>query len=96
MFAVLLMFAGWFLADANERPELQATVHITFLLTAIAWLILPAVIFLSCWALPEDIRIRSLHTVVTKPARRLEIVIGRMAGMGMARGRRTRASTGTR
>ncbi len=83
VFAVLLMFAGWFLADANERPELQATVHITFLLTAIAWLILPAVIFLSCWALPEDIRIRSLHTVVTKPARRLEIVIGRMAGMGI-------------
>ena len=83
VFAILLMFAGWFLADANERPELQVSVHVTFLLTAIAWLILPAVIFLSCWALPEDIRIRSLHTVVTKPARRLEIVIGRMAGMGI-------------
>jgi hypothetical protein len=83
VFAVLLMFAGWFLADANERPELQVNVHVTFLLTAIAWLILPAVIFLSCWALPEDIRIRSLHTVVTKPARRIEIVMGRMAGMGL-------------
>jgi len=83
VFAVLLMFAGWFLTDTNSRPELQVSIHVTFLLTAIAWLILPAVIFLSCWALPEDIRIRSLHTVVTKPARRLEIVIGRMAGMGI-------------
>jgi hypothetical protein len=83
LFAVLLMFAGWFIADANERPELQVSVHVTFLLTAISWLILPAVMFLSCWALPEDIRIRSLHTVVTKPARRLEIVIGRMAGLGV-------------
>lgn len=83
VFAVLLMFAGWFLTDSNSRPELQVSIHVTFLLTAIAWLILPAVIFLSCWALPEDIRIRSLHTVVTKPARRIEIVIGRMAGMGM-------------
>lgn len=83
VFAILLMFAGWFLADANERPELQVNVHVTFLLTAIAWLILPAVMFLSCWALPEDIRIRSLHTVVTKPARRLEIVMGRMLGMGL-------------
>jgi len=83
VFAILLMFAGWFLADANERAELQVNVHVTFLLTAIAWLIVPAVIFLSCWALPEDIRIRSLHTVVTKPARRLEIVIGRMLGMGL-------------
>jgi len=83
IFAILLMFAGWFIADANDRPELQVSVHVTFLLTAISWLILPAVIFLSCWALPEDIRIRSLHTVVTKPARRLEIVIGRMAGLGV-------------
>lgn len=83
VFAVLLMFAGWFLTDSNSRPELQVSIHVTFLLTAIAWLILPAVIFLSCWALPEDIRIRSLHTVVTKPARRIEIVIGRMAGMGV-------------
>ena len=83
VFAVLLMFAGWFLADANERPELQVNMHVTFLLTSIAWLILPAVMFLSCWALPEDIRIRSLHTVVTKPARRLEIVVGRMLGMSL-------------
>lgn len=83
MFAVLLMFAGWFITDSNGRAELQVSVHVTFLLTAISWLILPAVIFLSCWALPEDIRIRSLHTVVTKPARRLEIVMGRMAGLGL-------------
>lgn len=83
VFAILLMFAGWFLADANERADLQVNVHVTFVLTSIAWLILPAVIFLSCWALPEDIRIRSLHTVVTKPARRLEIVAGRMFGMAL-------------
>ncbi|MFP6767940.1 MAG: hypothetical protein VB859_07210, partial [Planctomycetaceae bacterium] len=32
--------------------------------------------------LPEDIRNRSLHTVVTKPARKTEIVIGRVVGFG--------------
>ena len=83
VFAVLLMFAGWFIADSNERPELQVQVHVTFLLKSIAWLIVPAVMFLSCWALPEDIRIRSLHTVVTKPARRLEIVLGRFFGLSV-------------
>ena len=82
VFAVLLMFAGWFISDANERAELQVNVHITFVLRTIAWLILPAVIFLSCWGIPEDIRLRSMHTVVTKPARRLEIVLGRMIGFG--------------
>lgn len=82
VFAVLLMFAGWFISDANDRAELQVNVHITFVLRTIAWLILPAVIFLSCWGIPEDIRLRSMHTVVTKPARRLEIVLGRMLGFG--------------
>lgn len=82
VFAVLLMFAGWFISDANARPEMQVNVHITFVLTTIAWLILPAVIFLSCWGIPEDIRLRSMHTVVTKPARRVEIVMGRMLGFG--------------
>jgi hypothetical protein len=83
VFAVLLMFAGWFIADSNERPELQVQVHIAFLLKAIAWLMLPAVIFLSCWAVPEDIRLRSLHTVVTKPVRRVEIVLGRILGLSL-------------
>lgn len=80
VFAVLLMFAGWFLTDSNNRADLQVHVHITFMLTTISWLILPVVMFLSCWGIPEDIRIRSLHTVVTKPARRVEVVLGRMLG----------------
>ncbi|MCA9049463.1 MAG: ABC transporter permease, partial [Planctomycetaceae bacterium] len=80
VFAVLLMFGGWFLANANSRQDLQVRVHITFMLTTISWLILPVVIFLSCWGIPEDIRVRSLHTVVTKPVRRAEIVMGRMLG----------------
>ncbi|MEZ6042544.1 MAG: hypothetical protein R3C20_18750 [Planctomycetaceae bacterium] len=82
VFAVLLMFAGWFISNANERADLQVNVHITFVLTTIAWLMLPPVIFLSCWGIPEDIRLRSLHTVVTKPARRIEVVLGRILGFG--------------
>lgn len=82
VFAMLLMFAGWFISNSEDRPELQVSVHITFVLTTISWLILPAIMFLSCWGIPEDIRLRSLHTVVTKPVRRIEIVIGRMMGFG--------------
>jgi ABC-type transport system involved in multi-copper enzyme maturation permease subunit len=82
IFAVLLMFGGWFLSSGNSREELQAGVQIWFLLTAISWLILPAVMFLACWSIPEDIRVRSLHTVVTKPIRRIEVVLGRIVGFG--------------
>ncbi len=82
VFALLLMFGGWFLPESAERAELEVSNHIAFVLTTISWLILPVVIFLSCWGIPEDIRIRSLHTVVTKPARRVEVVLGRMLGYG--------------
>ena len=83
VFAILLMFAGWFLTSANQQEALQVSVHISFLLTAISWLILPAVMFLACWSIPEDIRVRSLHTVVTKPIRRIEVVLGRIVGFGV-------------
>lgn len=80
VFAILFMFAGWFLSSSNLAPEFQVKVYVSFVLRAISWLVLPVVLLLSCWGIPEDIRVRSMHTVVTKPARRLEIVIGRMMG----------------
>lgn len=80
IFALLIMFGGWFLADSGQRADLQVKVHVSFVLTAISWLILPVALLLSCWGLPEDIKRRSLHTVVTKPVRRSEIILGRMLG----------------
>ncbi len=82
VFAVLLMFGGWFLSSGDSRADLQVGVQIWFLLTAISWLVLPAVMYLACWSIPEDIRVRSLHTVVTKPIRRIEVVLGRIVGFG--------------
>lgn len=83
IFALLFMFAGWFLSNTNERESLQVKVYISFVLTAVTWLILPVVLILSCWGIPEDIKARSLHTVVSKPVRRSEIVLGRIFGFGM-------------
>jgi hypothetical protein len=80
VFALLFMFGSWFISDPGERPEMQATVHITFILKAIAWLSVPVVLLLACWGLPQDIKQRSLHTVVTKPVRRSEVVMGRILG----------------
>lgn len=80
VFAILFMFAGWFLTGSNLAPEFQVKIYVSFVLRAISWLVLPVVLLLACWGIPEDIRLRSMHTVVTKPARRLELVIGRMVG----------------
>ena len=83
IFAMLFMFAGWFLSTSTTATSDAAEPYITFVLTVITWLSLPLAILLSCWGLPEDIRVRSLHTVVTKPVRRVEIVMGRIVGYGL-------------
>jgi hypothetical protein len=80
VFAVLFLFAGWFLSDVTADADLQVKNYVSFVLRTISWLILPVALLLSCWGLPEDIKARSLHTVVTKPVRRHEIVLGRILG----------------
>ncbi len=82
IFLLLIMFGGWFLNSATAQPETQMKVLVSFILTSISWLILPLVVLLACWGIPEDIKARSLHTVVTKPVYRNEIVLGRIIGFG--------------
>lgn len=83
VFAVLFMFAGWFITGSEARQGFETKVYISFALRTMSWLLMPMVLLLSCWGIPEDIRLRSLHTVVTKPVRRMEIVLGRIMGFGM-------------
>jgi hypothetical protein len=83
VFGLIFMFASWFMGDRNAMTPDQVKVNISFVLTAISWLTLPVVLILCCFGIPEDIRLRSIHTVVTKPARRLEIVLGRMIGISL-------------
>ncbi|MCA9078717.1 MAG: hypothetical protein KDA93_27080 [Planctomycetaceae bacterium] len=78
VFVLLFMFAGWFLSSTDL--DTPAKPYISFVLTAIRWLILPVALLLSCWGLPADIKARALHTVVTKPVHRSEVVLGRMLG----------------
>lgn len=77
VFIVLLLFAGFFLDPASTYP---ARLYLSFVLTATMYLILLLALFLSTLSLPADIRNRTLHTVVTKPVRSSEIVLGRILG----------------
>jgi hypothetical protein len=77
VFIVCLLFAGWFLDPGSGDP---ARLYMGFVLTATTYLVLLLAWFLSAMSLPADIRKRTLFTVVTKPVRRSEIVLGRMLG----------------
>jgi hypothetical protein len=80
VFLMLFMFAGFFLNSPTRDLDAAAKPFIAFILTTIQWMCLPVALLLSCWGLPTDIKDRSLHTVVTKPVRRSEVVIGRVLG----------------
>jgi hypothetical protein len=77
VFVVILLFAGWYLDTASENP---ATLYISSVLKATNFLIVMLAVFLSTFSLPQDIKNKTIFTVVTKPVRAWEIVLGRILG----------------
>lgn len=77
VFMLVLLFAGWFLDPASVEP---ARLYMNAVLTTSTYLVLLLMLFLSVFSLPADLRSGTLHTVVTKPVRTSEIVLGRMLG----------------
>ena len=77
VFLAILLFAGWFLDPASENP---VRLYMSFVFWLSGCLLLLLVLFLSVMSLPADIKNRTIHTVVTKPVRASEIVLGRIVG----------------
>ncbi|MCS7304569.1 MAG: hypothetical protein NZ602_05610 [Thermoguttaceae bacterium] len=80
LFLLLLLFAGWYLDPGSVNPT---KLYLQFVLTTTSYLMLPLMLFLSTFSLPTDIRSRTIHTVVTKPVRASEIVLGRILGFSL-------------
>ena len=77
LFLVVLLLAGWYLNPESDDP---ARLYISFVLTATNYLILVLALFISTFSLPADIKNKTIYTIVTKPVRPTEIVLGRMLG----------------
>ena len=77
IFILVLMMAGWFLDPASTDP---GRLYLSFVMTATSYLVLLLALFLSVFSLPSDMKSKTLHTVVTKPVRHSEIVLGRIIG----------------
>lgn len=80
IFIVIIMFAGWFL---DRRAANPAQLYISFVLTATNYLVLLLGLFLSTFSLPADIKNRTIYTIVTKPVRATEIILGRILGFSL-------------
>lgn len=77
VYFIILAFANWFLSSDNQDP---AKLYISFVLTATTYLVLGIALLLSAFSLPGDFKSKTIYTVVTKPVRAGEIILGRILG----------------
>lgn len=76
VFVLLLLFAGWFLKTDREPAKL----YFSFVLTATSFLGLFIALLLAVFSLPNDFKSKTIYTIVTKPVRSGDIVLGRILG----------------
>lgn len=77
IYFIILLFASWFLKTDHQEP---AKLYLSFVLMATTYLVLGVALVLSAFSLPNDFKTKTIYTVVTKPVRSGEIVLGRILG----------------
>ena len=80
IFALTLLFGGWFMNSNSERPD---RIYVNFVMFGTQLLVLMMGMLISSFSLPDDIKNKTIYTIVTKPVRSTEIVIGRLLGFGL-------------
>ena len=80
VFAVVVLFAGWFLDPTNVDP---GRLYLGFMLGATNLLVCTVTLILAVFSLPADIKSKAIQTVTTKPVRTAEIVLGRFLGFAL-------------
>jgi ABC-type transport system involved in multi-copper enzyme maturation permease subunit len=82
-FLLLFLFPSKWFFEVKKEDEVRQTVAIVdFAMSAV---FLVSFSMLAAFGIPTDLRNQTIHTVVTKPVQRFEIVVGRFLGcMGLA------------
>lgn len=78
--AVVFLFAGWFVP---YKPEEQIKTYVTVMYVAMTPLFLGSAALFGAFSIPTDVVKQTIHTIVTKPVERYEIVLGRFMGFGL-------------
>jgi hypothetical protein len=74
---LLFLFYTWFV---DTKAENQVRIYVVAIYWVMTPLLLLAASILAAFSLPEDIKNQTIHTIVTKPVERFEIVLGRFLG----------------
>ena len=74
---LVFLFGSWFIP---HKPEDQVRIYVVVVYWVMKILLLLAAIILAAFSIPNDIRHQTIHTIVTKPVERFEILMGRFLG----------------
>jgi ABC-type transport system involved in multi-copper enzyme maturation permease subunit len=77
IFAVALLVGGWFFNPGTDHPE---RTYIGIVTWGTQLLVMMTGLLIGSFSLPDDIKSKTIHTVVTKPVRSSEIILGRILG----------------
>jgi ABC-type transport system involved in multi-copper enzyme maturation permease subunit len=80
MLALVFLFADWFV---KYKPENQVRNYVQILYWSMYPLFFLTAGLLGSFSIPNDIKNLTIHTVVTKPVQKFEIVLGRFLGYGL-------------
>ena len=80
IFLLFFLFYDWFRPHKPE-DQLRGYVQDTFGWMTLFLLLIAAI--LASFSIPRDIRQQTIHTIITKPVERFEIVLGRFLGFTM-------------
>lgn len=75
--AVVFLFADWFVPYKQED---QVRNYVRVIYWSLAPLFLLTASLLGAFSIPTDVKNQSIHTIVSKPVERFEIVLGRFLG----------------
>lgn len=76
-FLLVFLFASWFLP---HKPEDQVRNYVQVVFGAMTPLLLVTAGLVAAFSIPTDVQNQTIHTIVTKPVERFEIVVGRFLG----------------
>jgi hypothetical protein len=75
---IVFLFGSWFIPS---KPQDQVRTYVFVVFYAMSALLFLTAVVLSSFSIPTDIRQQTIHTVVTKPVERFEIILGRFCGV---------------
>ncbi len=75
---IIYLYADWYLTPAHPKDHLAQRVKVAYF--ALTLLFVISAVFLGSFSIPTDIKNQTIHTIVTKPVERYEIVLGRFIG----------------